>query len=145
MNNLPLISDIMVTDVVAVDMSDDLRTVSRVFDYYTYDYVPVLGNGRLKGVIQRSDYEKLSRRLSRKAPRQSAAVLATVQAKALMTNNMIKLATYDKVNDAIEIFQTGLFPTIPVVNDYNELVGIVTYSDLLNHDTDSASPAGSGR
>lgn len=145
MNNYPLLSDIMVTDVIAVNLYDDLRTVSRVFSNYAYDYVPVVKNGKLKGVIQRITYNKLSRRLSQTNRRQSEAALANVQAQSLMTNNMIKLAAYNSVADAIEIFQTGLFPTIPVVNDYDELVGIVTYSDMLSHSSDSTIPAGSAR
>ena len=50
-----------------------------------------------------------------------------------MTKGVVKLSPKDKVGTAAELFVDRRFKTLPVVNLRNELKGVVTAFDVIQH------------
>lgn len=138
------IGDVVNTDVTTVSITDDLRVIQEIFNYNNINYIPVLKGQQVKGMIARKDFQNLNLKLARKT-KSTEAVLERIAATRLMNTNIIKLSTNNTIAQAIEIFKMGLFPSIPIVDESDCFVGVLTYKDLVHQISDKTQPAGKSR
>jgi CBS domain-containing protein len=52
-------------------------------------------------------------------------------AEEIMTRKLAKVSPNDRLNVVVEIFKDNIIHALPVVNDEDELVGIITTHDLI--------------
>ncbi|MGO1368587.1 MAG: CBS domain-containing protein [Senegalia sp. (in: firmicutes)] len=64
-----------------------------------------------------------------------------MKAKDIMTTEVMKVKVDDKVEDVTRLLITNKISGVPVVNDENEVVGIVTETDLIFRDKDVNMPS----
>jgi len=79
-------------------------------------------NGQLVGIVTTYDMWK-----NEIAP----SDYASTEVSEVMTTSLAKVRPHDKVGTAAELFLDNRFHALPVVNEYNHLVGIVTSFDVL--------------
>ena len=118
------VRDIMTREPVTVGPNDTLAHVNEVMVKKRLQQLPVTENGQLVGLITTFDLWRGKNDAEKKDNR---------QVKEVMTKGVVKLSPKDKVGTAAELFVDRRFKTLPVVNLRNELKGVVTAFDVIQH------------
>lgn len=132
------ITKIMNTRVVAIAPQTNLVEVEQIFRQYPHDFIPVQYQRQLVGAIERNDFMHMLNDLKEQGM-QSGGALAARSVESIINQNIIQLSTDNTIEEAIEIFDTGLYNAIPVVNAQQKLVGIITPQDLAEHVSDNVT------
>ncbi|MFQ3197172.1 MAG: acetoin utilization protein AcuB [Paraglaciecola sp.] len=126
------ISKLMSKHVVVVKMDDPLSKVKDIFDQGKFHHLLVVDDGRLYGVISDRD---LLKSISPKIGDMAATTkdLASLNKKAhqIMTRKPISLNENATVKEAITIFNEHKISCIPIINNTDKPVGIVSWRDIM--------------
>ena len=123
---------IMSKSVVTVEMDDSLRMVKDIFDNIHFHHLLVVESGKLIGVISDRDLLKaLSPNIGTAAETSMAAATLNKKAHQIMIRRPVTLAPSARFSDAIEIFNNYNISCIPVVDEENKPVGIISWRDIL--------------
>jgi len=118
-----LIKDVMTTKPVCCDPADTLDTVAKLMLEHDCGEIPVCDGAKILGVITDRD---ITLRVVAAGRTPSAVTVRDV-----MTNNVVTIRDTDKVGRALELMEEKLVRRLPVVNDDDKLVGIVSEADLV--------------
>lgn len=119
------VSTIMTKNLITLSPSDVLLTAKNIFLTKGIRHIPIVNeNNQLLGVVSIFDLVKHEFNHSN---------LESISTSDIMTSGIAKLLPNDKIGTAAEIFGRGLFHSIPVVNENNELKGILTPNDVLSY------------
>ncbi len=126
------IEKIMQKSVVTIGMDVSLQEVKRIFDENTFHHLLVVESAKLIGVLAEGDLLKaLSPNIGTPAETNRDASTLSKKAHQIMTRNPVSLLPDAGIYDAIEIFNNHNISCIPVVNDKNKPVGIISWRDIL--------------
>ena len=131
------IGQIMTKEVIFVKPEDTMDKVSEIFKRNNFHHIPVVTeNGKTVGILSKGDYFQLTHGLTlfkhKNSMEYNDSLMRSLLVKEVMTHPVAKLHPEDSIRTAADIFKENLFHALPVVNDENQLVGIVTTFDLLN-------------
>jgi len=130
-----LVRDIMSTQLKTVSPNQTLLEVKEIFDHHLFRHLPVVENQKLAGIISKTDFEKIllgTKLAYNNSEVKQKNILSRITVEKAMTRNPFTVPADTPLEDVSEIFSKDTFHAIPVV-DHEELVGIVTSMDLLNH------------
>ncbi len=114
---------IMTKDPITVSPDDTLDTATSILKTYKIEHLPVIDeNKKLKGILSFFDLWELDK---------THEEYKNIKVGDVMTKRVAKLNPDDKVGSVAEIFLENLFEAIPIVDDDNTLVGIVTMLDVV--------------
>ena len=126
------VGDYMTTNIFTFDEEDDLVDVCRCLMQNSFRRVPVMRQGRLAGIISRADLIRANkdkfRPVFNRMPRCPAR---NVVAKDVMKSGLLTVRTSTPVYEAMEILATKNVTGLPVVDDYMNLLGIISEKDML--------------
>ena len=126
------VKSIMITDLITVHPNTDLLKVRSIFMDNKIHHLPVLGNnGFLLGLLTTYDLWK-----NEIAP----IDYSITTAQEVMSTNLAKIGPTDKIGTAAEIFLDNRFHALPVVDNENILIGMVTSHDILMYEYIKAYP-----
>ena len=117
-----LVGKRMTAPVVTISPQDGLDTARELLSRHNFRHLPVTEGGRLVGIIAASDL------------RSAAAVGSpgrTVVADA-MTTNLLTAAPETTIEQAAMLMVDNKISALPVVNAEDEVIGILTATDILN-------------
>jgi CBS domain-containing protein len=116
------VRDVMTTSPVCCSPTDTLDRVARLMREHDCGIIPVCDNKRLAGVITDRDI----------ATRAVGAGLtpANVAVKNVMTKPVFTVRGTDDVQAAIDLMESKQVRRLPVLNESEEVVGVVAPSDL---------------
>lgn len=134
MNLLKPISSIMSTRLFTVHPLDTVAEVKALFDKHAIHHLPVVRYREIVGIISRSDllYFLDGYNNSKSMGKKDDSRLAECKVEELMTTGLAKVNASDPLRTAVEVFKLNRFHAMPVLDDNNELVGIITTHDLIN-------------
>lgn len=131
MNLLNSVSSIMTPNPICIDSKDTLTVVDKLFKEHRIHHLPVLSEGRLVGMVSKSDFLFFRKGFSDEHTKLEDEVrMNNFTAKDIMTKRLAKLELSDKINVALEVFKENLFHALPVV-DGDKIVGIVSTFDII--------------
>lgn len=135
MNNLTPVSDIMkpYQDLFTVSPEDTLVTVKEIFQENRFHHIPVINKHKLVGIISKMDLLKASLDAAEAGLVLNDDTLSSIPVKKYMTEKMAKVGPKERVDVAALIFKENVFHCIPIVNEENELLGVITPFDILTH------------
>jgi len=116
------IETIMVTKLITLSPDQKLGDAVEIFKSKRIHHLPVVENGKLVGLITTYDIWRAS---------YQPFVNDDTLISDVMSKKIVKINPEDKVGTAAEIFLDNRFHALPVVNDENDLLGIVTSFDIL--------------
>ena len=126
------VEKIMSKRVVTVEMDDSLKVVKGIFDNVRFHHLLVVESGRLFGVISDRDLLKaLSPNIGTIIETAMDALTLDKRVHQIMTRKPVTLTPSAGIYDAIEIFNNHNVSCIPVVDDENKPVGIISWRDIL--------------
>lgn len=127
------ISTIMTTNVVTVSPDDNLAKVKDLLFNKRFEHIPVVKgpNNRLVGIVTPHDLLILNRKFEE---------YESIRVKDVMTKKIASFRPAEKIGAAAQVFLRHLFRGMPVVNDDQELVGIITSHDILRYNFEKEYP-----
>ena len=135
MNVLTPVSKIMTRHLETVLPSDPLSKVKELFDTHRFHHIPVVEYKKIVGIISRSDFQAYHTTLDKHFESRfiNEVLLKHHFAEEIMTKRLGKVNPDDRLDVVVEIFKDNIIHALPVVNEDNELVGIITTHDLIQH------------
>lgn len=127
------ISTIMTTDLITVSSFDPLSVVKKIFDDNRIHHLPVIRAKKLIGIISKADLLFFMRSWNNKNYQEifEGVRFSHYTAENLMTTSIAKLNPNENILAAVKVFEENLFHAIPIVNEEDELKGLVTTYDLI--------------
>ena len=120
--NVRQIRDVMTADPECVSERDSLRDVARIMKDRDTGVVPVVDGRKIIGLI--TDRDIVLRGLA------EGKNLDSATASELMTKHVRSVRDDASVNDALELMNNAEVRRVAVVNNNDELVGIVSLGDI---------------
>lgn len=127
-----MVEQFMTKRIVTVEMDDALRVVKEIFDNTRFHHILVVEEGELAGVISDRDlFKAISANIG--TPRETDRDKATLNKRVhqIMTREAIFLRPNDSIDKALEYFNTYRISCIPIVNEDEKIVGILSWRDIL--------------
>ena len=119
-------ADVMSTDVVRVHPEDSLQHAARMMAGYDCGALPVVDrNNRLIGMITDRDIAVRGVAEMRDAGRMPVG--------AAMTDEAFACHVYDSLRECMHAMAEHQVRRIPIVDDHNRVVGIVSQADVARH------------
>ncbi len=124
------VAEVMTEHPLTAELDDTIGQADQIMDEAAIRHLPVVRDKELVGIITDRDIRSfLSGRLLGTPQEREKAMNPKVS--AVMTSTPISLSPDDELRDAVELFIEEKVGGIPVVDDEEGLVGIVTYVDVL--------------
>lgn len=127
------LADVMVYPVITLQLHDRSSLVDTLMKHHPIHHLPVLEGEVLRGLIaQRDLYRGMLSALYYDDERDVHAFLDDfTDVPSLMTADPLTLGPGDTLGDAIQLMLEHKVGCIPIVDERNRLLGILTDSDLL--------------
>jgi len=126
------VSQIMSKELITLTQKDSLYDAENLFKKHNIRHLPVVENKKLVGVVSYSDLLKISYVDVTEEDDIESVVYDTYTVTQLIAKTPLSILPSSTVKEAAEILSKHSFHSIPVVEN-EELVGIVTTTDLLNY------------
>jgi len=124
--------DVMTNDPLTVSPIETVGKADELMAENSIRQIPVVDDGELVGIVTDRDIRSfLSGALVESSDIREKALRTSV--RDIMTAEPRFLAPDDDLQDAVEILVEEKFGAIPVVDDAEGLVGIVSYVDVLRY------------
>jgi acetoin utilization protein AcuB len=110
--------------IETIGQADDLMNTNRIRQ------IPVVGEKRLVGIVTDRDIRSFLSGSLLESPEDRERALAA-EVREIMTTEPISVSPDDDLQEAVELMIEEKIGGIPVVDEAEGLVGIVTYVDVL--------------
>jgi len=127
-----LVKNWMSREVITVTPDTSLTKLHRLMTDYKIRRIPVIKKGRLAGIVTLGDI--------REAEPSGATslsiweinyLIAKLQAKDIMTRNPVTISPEATVGEAAKLMLQHKVSGLPVVDEDNRVIGIITESDIF--------------
>jgi len=123
---------IMTEAVLTIGVHEPITEALRLFASHPVHHLPVVDGSELKGMLSSADMLKLEHFIPKSSTPASIALLTEkFHIDTLMRQPVVTAALDDTIADAALRMVSHGVHALPVVNDDNHLVGIVTTSDIM--------------
>ena len=128
----PKVGDLMTNRIVTARMDDTLETAQMIFNQRTFHHLVVLEHGEPVGVISDRDLlQNLSPFLgNRMMERAQDKRTLDKRVHQIMSRQLITIAPDATAEQAVEEMSEHHVSCLPVVDEQDRLVGIITWKDL---------------
>ncbi len=134
MNTQDKITAIMTENVLCVDVDEELLRVDSLMKKHKIRHLPVLRKGKLVGIISQTDILRLSfGGIFEGQGESDLGMFETLRLEHVMVAKPSVANTSDTIADVAQLFVDSNFHAVPVVNDEQEVVGIVSTTDIIRY------------
>lgn len=127
-----ILEKIMSRNIVTVGLDDTLRVVREIFSKTKFHHLLVVQSGKLFGVTSDRDLLKaLGASVGTAAETSKDAATLNKKVHQIMTRKPITLKASANIYDAVGVFNQHAVSCIPIVDDDNKPVGIISWRDIL--------------
>jgi CBS domain-containing protein len=124
------VEDVMTANPVTLDAGDTIAEAEEIMNEQGFRQIPVVSKQELVGIITDRDIRSFLGGRLFGAPEEREVAMNT-RVGAVMTTKPVSVELEDNLPEVIELLIEGKVGGIPVVNEEQSLVGIVTYVDVL--------------
>lgn len=126
------VQSIMTRDVVTVTMDTTIGVIKEAFDCHGFHHVVVVENGKAVGVVSDRDLLRhISPFVGKHAERRTDFLTLQKKAHQVMTRSIIAASPDDSVSEAACQMFKHRISCLPVLDEDDACIGIVTMSDVL--------------
>ena len=126
------VAAIMSRPVVTVELDDPLSVVKEIFDNVQFHHLLVVEKGKLFGVISDRDlFKALSPNLGTAAEKSTDSATLNKKVHQIMSRNPVCINQSEPVAKALDVFQNHPISCIPVLDDHQKPVGILSWRDIF--------------
>ncbi len=128
------VKKIMTAQVTTVNVSQKLSEVRKILAEQSIHHVPVVSGTKLVGMISATDMVRLTLTVYGADQRQVDAMLDhQFKIEDVMTKELRTIDSRRTVREAAAALREGKFHSLPVVDEDQHLVGLVTSTDLIEY------------
>jgi len=128
------IEEIMSYSIVSVELDDSLKVVKEIFDNTNFHHLLVVASGKLFGVISDRDLLKaLSPNIGTKFETLKDSASLNKRVHQIVTRKPMALEKSAGIYDAIHLFNNHKISCIPIVDDQQKPIGVVSWRDILKY------------
>lgn len=129
------VGQVMTAEVFFVTPETTLEQVHEIFSMHEFHHLPVVDRGSLVGMISKSDMLLLSNAFplddAARRRERDAELFPRILVKEVMTRQLVRLRPEMSVSIAAGILLENMFHAMPVVDEREDLVGILSWVDLV--------------
>ncbi|WP_460219643.1 CBS domain-containing protein [Psychroserpens sp. MEBiC05023] len=127
------ISAIMTTEVITLNLTDNLEIAESLFKKNKIRHIPVVSGDEIIGMLSYTDLLRISFADAIDDGEQDVdtVVYNMFTIEQVMAKNLVSISSNTTIKEVAELLAKKEFHALPVV-DNNALVGIVTTTDLIN-------------
>jgi len=111
----------MVRDVVSVTQDHTIQDCVDLMKKHSIRHLPVLENGKLVGLVTEGDLRQVF----------LASLIEELSLKDVMINDPITVTPDTEIEDAAKVIFYNKIGGLPVVDEQERLLGIITVADIL--------------
>ena len=127
-----LVSSLMSQPVISIDSDDSMKNATRLLKEHNIRILPVMGQGKLVGVITDRDLKRASASDATTLDiHELLYLLSRIKVKDIMTKNPITVSPNFSIEETAQILIKNKISAVPVLNDNDQVVGIITQTDLF--------------
>lgn len=129
------VSEIMSRRVILAHKTNNFSQVIKLFSENSMHHLPIVdSDNKLCGILSSNDLMKVfTLKKAQGVPVDLEQLDKVVDLADLMTEHPFSVREEEHVSKAARIFSEKVFQSLPVVNDANEVVGIVTLKDVVEY------------
>ena len=133
------VGDYMTRTVVSFDIDDSFSDISECLVKSVYRRVPILREGKLAGVISRSDLIRIYKERFRPPTQRptQGRYRDELLARDAMTHGLLTVLRDTPLYEVMDMLSTHQITGLPVVDQDMHLQGMITEKDVLNHIADT--------
>ena len=122
----------MTRKVVTVEMDDTLLTIRMIFQHVKFHHLLVVENRKPVGIISDRDFLKAASPFLGKIV-ETTRDLDTLRKRAhqIMTRNPVTIYPETSIETAADLLLEKKISCLPVISSQGDVVGIVTWKDIL--------------
>lgn len=124
------VADVMTRDPLTVSPAETIGQAEEIMTDNRFRQLPVVQDGDLVGIVTDRDVRSFLSGSLLTNPEAREKALNT-KVREIMTTEPLTLSPEDDLQEAVELFIEEKIGGMPVVDETEGLVGIVTYVDLL--------------
>lgn len=128
------ISKIMATDLITLRKADGLDKAEHLFKKHRIRHIPVVDGKKIVGMLSMNDLLRISFAdgAYREEENVSSSIYEMFTIPQLMRSSLTTVGPDNSIKEVAKIFVKSEYHSLPVVKG-DELVGIVTTTDLINY------------
>ncbi|MFQ6050742.1 MAG: HPP family protein [Candidatus Hydrothermarchaeota archaeon] len=133
------VGEVMTKKVITVNEDDSFEKITKIFKEIKVNAFPVLNrHNKLVGIVSESDVMKVveKRYLSKHEMfgtiGSRAKILSPRKVKDVMTRNPVTISPLATLEQAIILMLIHHVRGLPVINEKNEVIGIIVKRDIVN-------------
>lgn len=133
MNLLMPVSTLMSRKFHVVSDLDNVKLVKTIFDRKTVSHILVMRNDRIVGTVTRCDFASFFSGLNKQFdnPSMTQSLLQMYTVGEIMNAKVTFIEATDRIQVALEMFRDNIFAALPVIDENDKLVGMVTTMDII--------------
>ena len=125
------VSRIMTETVVVIESDRAVSEALDCFSQYPIHHLPVVRHGKVVGMLSSADIMKLDHFMPKATADRAKYLDERMSIEQLMHTPVISLAQHASIAEAAERMGEGGVHAVPVVDNADRVVGIVTTSDVI--------------
>ncbi|NMP31299.1 CBS domain-containing protein [Thalassotalea sp. M1531] len=136
------VNDLMTTVVSTVHLDDRLALVREIFNEHKFHHILVVdSNNKLAGILSDRDLLKaISPHIGLAAETTRDIATLNKRAHQVACRNVISLPKNASLASAVKIFHQHKVTCIPIVNEQDKPVGIITTKDIIRYLYEKITP-----
>lgn len=129
---MPSIDKLMTTRLHTLSMDNKLADAKQIFDQHKFHHILVVDKDKLFGVLSDRDLLKaLSPNVGTSLETTKEAAMLNKRVHLIMSRKPVTLPPEADLLEAIEIFNRNRLSCIPVVDENQKPVGILSWRDIM--------------
>ncbi|MGB1263272.1 MAG: CBS domain-containing protein [Cognaticolwellia sp.] len=126
------ISQIMSRNLITLDMDDTLADAKDIFERYEMHHILIIEQEKLVGVLSDRDLlQHLSPTIGTRKETPQDSFILNKKIHLIMSRHLITASEDITLNEAVLLFYDNKISCIPVINEKNFPVGIITWRDII--------------
>lgn len=128
------VTKIMSTNLRTAGPNDPVLVIDEIFKKNRIHHVPVTEDGKVVGIISKSDFLYLLRGFTQNAVDsfRETAKLRAFKVHEIMEKHVETIGDDTTIKKVVEILAENRFRCLPVVDSEQNLIGIVTTHDIID-------------
>lgn len=127
-----LVGDWMTREVITITPDTSLKEAHDIMSEKSIRRLPVVAHGKILGIVTLGDIRGAEpSRASSLSIWEVHHLLANLKVSEIMTRNLTTIQQNASIGEAARILLEKKFSGLPVLDDENHLVGIITESDIF--------------
>ena len=131
----------MTEAVLSIDVDEPASEVLRLFAGYPVHHMPVLSDQKVVGMLSSADVMKIEAFIPRRGGKVADYLNQHIRVATLMRKPAITIRPHRTLLHAARLMATHAIHALPVVDEHDRLLGIITTTDVMHAALEPPPPA----